>query len=109
MIYQTLPIEARTGTSLSYQFNPIKLEKREGETSIRVDRIKRKLPKIVDFNYSVYVSNLIEIEAFLLVRIEAIPFYLPQDNRLYICKSYSITYQRLDRGNITINLIHIPI
>jgi hypothetical protein len=108
MTYQTLPIDARTDTSLAYEFTPIRLEKREGEASLRTERNKRKLPKIADFNYSVYANNLVEIESFLLARIEAIPFYLPQDNRLYICKSYSVTYQRIDRGNVSINLIHVP-
>lgn len=108
MTYQTLPVQSRTDIGLAFQFAPIILEKREGEVSLRVDRNKRKLPKVADFNYSVYVSNLIEIEAFLSARAEAIPFYLPQDNRLYICKSYSVTYQRINSGTISINLIHIP-
>lgn len=77
MSYQTLPIEARTDISLAYEFTPIRLEKREGETSLRTERNKRKLPKVADFSYSVYVNNLLELEAFLLGRIEAIPFYLP--------------------------------
>lgn len=108
MVYQILPVAARTDINQAYQFIPIKLEKREGGISLRTDRNKRKLSKIADFNYSVYINNLVEVEAFLLARIEAVPFYLPQDNRLYVCKSYSVTYQRLDRGNISINLIHIP-
>ena len=107
--YQTLPISARTEVNLDYKFTPVKLAKREGEITLRTDKNKRKLPKVSDFNYSVYVSNLIEVEAFLLERIEAVPFYLPQDSRLYVCKGYTVNYQRIDRGTISINLIHLPL
>jgi hypothetical protein len=107
--YQTLPISARTEVSLGYKFTPIILTKREGETTLRTDKNRRKLPKVSDFNYSVYVNNLVEIEAFLMARIEAIPFYLPQDSRLYVCKGYTATYQRVDRGTISMNLIHLPV
>jgi len=103
MFFPTIPISPQTEVSINTVFSPNIFKYGSGT----VDRKSRDYRKISNatIDVSVFVTDIMELTNFLHERSGYKPFLFLQDNKKYICPSWTVTYTSGNKGTVAIKMI----